>query len=649
MARYWVGGAGSWSQIAHWSASDGGGGGETVPDAATDVYLTAASGGGTVTIDVVAYCRDFDAGAFGGNITGGGNWFASGSWAWNSGGSAPTNSGVLTFNSTAAGETILSNGRAFPCAVTLNGAGGEWTLSDALVVDAAKTLTLTTGTFVDAGYTVTCGLFFASGGSAKVINATAATWTLTWAGGSATPMSMGAPATTTLTSVPALLDLTGAASATQTIASGAGNTWNDLRMASASATATYSLTGTTVWRDLTLSAPNSVGLYMQTSTPTFRHMTLTGFVGTWSGNSAMTITGNVTLGAGMTMSETGTKTLTGATSAVTHNGVTWCGQITYNNAANDVVLAAGFTVASGYGVVVTAANSVTIGNGVTISVLGAAGLLTLTSVVTTTSIGTGLFVSGTLTHGAGTLVDNGNDVSVGAFTSSAGVRTLNLTGDWTITNGAWTTAATDLTATAVPPLLTWPGTAPAARGFAPGAVSYASTDLIVQGAAGAGTFTTTPTAGGTARDITLSGSGWTYQHTTAVTQVWRHFTASAFTGTYNITRTNQVTGNVAFAAGAAVTALGTWIVVAAAGTQTFTSAGLTIGAFTKNCAGATVQLLDDMTISGNITNTAGTLDLNGCTITAGNGVVTDTSAGAAGGGSAVIGSSVIVPLGRCAC
>jgi autotransporter-associated beta strand protein len=49
--RYWIGGAGNWSDTAHWSASSGGSGGATVPNSSTNVYFDSSSGTGTVTID----------------------------------------------------------------------------------------------------------------------------------------------------------------------------------------------------------------------------------------------------------------------------------------------------------------------------------------------------------------------------------------------------------------------------------------------------------------------------------------------------------------------------------------------------------------------------------------------------------------------
>ena len=41
--RYWVGNSGVWSDTAHWAATSGGAGGETVPTTTDDVFFDANS------------------------------------------------------------------------------------------------------------------------------------------------------------------------------------------------------------------------------------------------------------------------------------------------------------------------------------------------------------------------------------------------------------------------------------------------------------------------------------------------------------------------------------------------------------------------------------------------------------------------------
>lgn len=68
--RYWVGGAGNWSNIAKWSTTSGGAGGASVPTAADNVYFNAASGGGAVNLDVVGNCLSLNLVGFTGGLSG---------------------------------------------------------------------------------------------------------------------------------------------------------------------------------------------------------------------------------------------------------------------------------------------------------------------------------------------------------------------------------------------------------------------------------------------------------------------------------------------------------------------------------------------------------------------------------------------------
>src|SRR3990167_5891253 len=65
MARYWVGGSGTWdaSDTTHWSASSGGAGGASVPTSSDDAIFDANSGTTTCTLSGVIQCANFDASA----------------------------------------------------------------------------------------------------------------------------------------------------------------------------------------------------------------------------------------------------------------------------------------------------------------------------------------------------------------------------------------------------------------------------------------------------------------------------------------------------------------------------------------------------------------------------------------------------------
>jgi len=54
MARFWVGGTGSWNDTAHWSTTSGGSGGSSVPTSSDPVTFDSSSGGGTCTVNVAS-------------------------------------------------------------------------------------------------------------------------------------------------------------------------------------------------------------------------------------------------------------------------------------------------------------------------------------------------------------------------------------------------------------------------------------------------------------------------------------------------------------------------------------------------------------------------------------------------------------------
>lgn len=71
--RYWVGGTGTWATTTtNWSTTSGGASGASAPTSANDVYFTASSGSGTVTVNGARNCANLIMAGYTGNITGGG-------------------------------------------------------------------------------------------------------------------------------------------------------------------------------------------------------------------------------------------------------------------------------------------------------------------------------------------------------------------------------------------------------------------------------------------------------------------------------------------------------------------------------------------------------------------------------------------------
>lgn len=166
--RYWVGGTGNWSQIAHWDYHSGGVGGDPIPDTETNVYFDAASftgGGQTITAHGDYTCHDMIwtgvtntpsfAGGSGHTMT------ITGSLTLDSGmivsvADAPT----FVFTSTGV-ETITIAGRLSVVtsgSITFNGTNGQWTLQDDLDYNE-QNITLTKGSLITNNKNITCETF----------------------------------------------------------------------------------------------------------------------------------------------------------------------------------------------------------------------------------------------------------------------------------------------------------------------------------------------------------------------------------------------------------------------------------------------------------------------------------------------------------
>jgi len=163
--RYWVGGTGSWTSTAttNWAATSGGASGASAPTATDDVVFDNLSNVGTtiftVTVSTGAVCRDM---SFGSGATaldavmtlaGAAGWSISGSLTLVSTNLTVTYSGTISFTATTTGKTITTAGKTL-AGISFTGAGGGWTLQDALI--GTGTILLTRGSFDTNGMAVTC-------------------------------------------------------------------------------------------------------------------------------------------------------------------------------------------------------------------------------------------------------------------------------------------------------------------------------------------------------------------------------------------------------------------------------------------------------------------------------------------------------------
>lgn len=183
-SRYWVGGTATWDATAgtKWATTSGGAGGASAPTASDDVFLDAASGAVTITTASGATCRDLTCTGFTGTLAlgntttiniAGSLLLVVGMTVSIAGGSA-----ALFFNATTSGKTVTTAGKTMP-GMTFSGAGGAWTLQDALAATGGTaTVTLTQGTLNTNGQSVTAGSFASSNSNTRTLTLGASSMTL---------------------------------------------------------------------------------------------------------------------------------------------------------------------------------------------------------------------------------------------------------------------------------------------------------------------------------------------------------------------------------------------------------------------------------------------------------------------------------------
>ena len=222
-----------------------------LPDAGTNVHFDAnsfISGSQQVVINGSDYCENMDwTGVTNSPIL----YWAADLYIYSSltlvsgmslgGGGAGTN---LYFKSTAASKTISTLGKTIPTyTVTFDGLGGEWTLqSNFAVGTAGGGLTLTNGSLVTDGYTVTSGLVNIQSGGTKALTLgsstvnCSSTWSLSTTG-------------TTFDAGTSTIKITG------NTFTGGGETYYDVELNSAG----VQVNDANAFRNLTRTGTNAVG------------------------------------------------------------------------------------------------------------------------------------------------------------------------------------------------------------------------------------------------------------------------------------------------------------------------------------------------------------------------------------------------------
>jgi hypothetical protein len=285
---YWnLAGTQNWSATA-WAPGSGG-----VPDInnfplAQDTAVfdeAAGSVTGTITINAAWNIGTFDASLRTSAMTltiVSVNIFVYGDWKFGTGVTSSVGSGALNFAKRGT-QTITSNGVAFGRDITIDCVTGTVQLADAITLDAARTLTLTSGTFDAVTYNVTTGLFNSNNSNTRTLRMGSGTWTLS---GTGTVWQLsGAP---TLLKGTANIELSNTSATARTFA-GAGFSYNKLTIGGATGTSTLTISGNNQFTELASTKTEAHTIALGTTAQTFGAWTVTGT----SGN-VVTLTGTGT-------------------------------------------------------------------------------------------------------------------------------------------------------------------------------------------------------------------------------------------------------------------------------------------------------------------------------------------------------------------
>ncbi|MFY9308102.1 MAG: hypothetical protein WAQ28_03525 [Bacteroidia bacterium] len=605
-SRYWVGGAGTWdgSNTTNWAGTSGGGSGSSVPTSADDVTFDNLSNatGYICTVSGTRQCNNISmnapaSGTF--TITPNvvqifGNMFAASS------GVAVSNNGSWTYSGTSGTKTIQTNNVNMQQVLTFNGGATYQLLSDY----KGSSMTLTSGTFDPNGYTVNItttaspsitgaftfyNLTRDGNGSTKTASLflsgnITVTNTFTVTGGSAVArflvasLTIGTPVTITAASVNItnadFRDITGAGAASWNISAGLTGDCGGNSGITFTTPATQTATGTASFTWSTHGWTSRVPL------PQDDVIINNAFV------AGQTITQDMPrMGKNITFGCTGSPTLTHSVTHTMYGSLDLTGVGTITGGSTSTF--------EGRGTHTLNFASLTYGNSLTINAVG--GTYTLASAM---NISTGLL---TLTNG--TFNANTFNVDIGFFSSNnSNARTLSVgSGNWNVTTNnttVWNTnVTTNLTYTTTPTInFTYSGST--------------GTRTLVMGSA---------TASDTeARSINMNITAGS--DVVSIRTLANNINFTGFSGTFNYGTGNiNVYGNVTISSGMTLGAnSGNVFVFVGTGSQNVTSAGKIFDFPITINGGGTVKLLDNLSVGvtrKDITLTAGTLDLNGFTLT----------------------------------
>lgn len=521
---------------------------------------------GSDIIDLICYANNLDFTNFSGSLTVSSGSFLYGNLLISSGMTVNSSASGLTFSATSGTQQLTSNGKTVDFPITQNNSGATLQLQDNLTMGSTRTFTLTNGTLDltkggTANLTLSAGLFNSNNSNTRAITFGTGNITVTGSGTSIWQMSQAGGFT--YTGTPTINFTYSGSTGTRIIAHG-------------------STSGGTVSNAISVNITDGDDTitFQSSATNSLLNIDFTGFTGTLS-NSTYSVYGNYKFVSGMTVTGGGNSITFGATSSTQ--------QITSAGLTIDCPIIVGTG---------TSTNTLQLQDNLT---LGATRTLTLTSGTldltkggtANLTLSTGLFYSTNsntraITFGAGNITVTGTDATVVTVSTGTG---LTYTGTSNIQ-------------------ITGSGTAGQTR------ILNGSSSLIGGTETNALNYTITNGAD----TIQFGGSVRVYNNVT--------FT-SGFTGIFD-PGGQYIYGNLTLATGGMTYASNASGVsfLASSGTQQLTTAGLTIDTpLTQNNSGATLRLEDNLTMGSTrtYTFTAGTLNVNGKTITASTFTNTGTS------------------------
>jgi len=199
-------------------------------------------------------------------------------------GVTPGTIGISTFAGRGT-QTITSAGNTWSGAITVDCVTGTVQLADALTLIAARTLTLTSGTFDAVTYNVTTGLVSIVAAGTKTLKMGSGTWSLTGIG---TVWDVASASGVNFYKGSANIELVSTSTSARTFAGG-GLSYNKLTIGGTTGTSTLTITGNNQFTELASTKTVAHTIALGSTAQTFGKWTVTGTAG-----NVVTLTGTGT-------------------------------------------------------------------------------------------------------------------------------------------------------------------------------------------------------------------------------------------------------------------------------------------------------------------------------------------------------------------